>query len=255
MRAIEATGQVLVVVACTMMVSCEPLEGERTTQRTARQAIGNCGTPVSCGAATNLTTTAATAAKLTSDFVMIPRTRWDQLIAEANGNLGALQATNQVREKAVRAASIANDPMASGVFSTALAPPTEGGSFTSNDILVVVDDANVRLDPNSDKIYATSYFIAAVGLSGSSSWMRRGLKIAVEPTMMSGGGRCCGPENVGEQHEPTLGGPGTQPPECSPGPYAYCSGWNTRLRVAGNINHDQRRTQSGRPIVMMRIFP
>ncbi len=254
MRAIVVTGRVLVAVACTMMASCERLEGERSTQRTARQEMGGCGTPVNCGDATNLTTTAVTAVKLESNFVMIPRTRWDQLIAEANGDLGALQATNQVREKAVQAASIANDPMASGVFSTDPAPLTEGGSFTVNDILVVVEDADVRLDPRSDKIYATNYFIAAVGLSGSSSWMRRGLAIAVEPTMMSGGGRCCGPENVGEQHEPTLGGPGTQPPECSPGPYAYCSGWNTRLRVAGSLNHDQRRSQSGRPIIMMRMF-
>lgn len=186
---------------------------------------------------------------------MIPRTAWDEFVASASGNLGALQATNEVRAQAVRVASIANDPMASGVFSTDTAPPSQGGSFTVDDILVVVEDADVRMDPASEQIYATNYFIAPIGVNGSSNnWLRRGLRIAVEPAMMSGGGRCCGPENIGEQLEPTLGGPGTQPPDCSPGPYAYCANWNTRLRPGGTINHDQRRSQMGRPIVTMRMF-
>jgi hypothetical protein len=127
MKSIGASWLML-MVAGAMMVSCEHSENHATNQRTTKQGLGGCE-PFNCGSQTNLTTTAATSVELGSNFVMIPRTRWDQLIAEQSGNLGALQATNEARQQAVRAASIANDPMASGVFSTDPTPQTEGGNF------------------------------------------------------------------------------------------------------------------------------
>jgi len=97
---------------------------------------------------------------------------------------------------------------------------------------------------------ATSYFISAVGLNGNSPWLARGMDIGIQP-LSSGGGRCCGPAAIGEQKTP-LFGPGSTPPDCSPGPIAYCS-WG-QVRPGGSIGHDATRLSVGRPVIPLVMF-
>jgi|GEM_PF-4364571 RHS repeat-associated protein len=188
---------------------------------------------------------------LSSHFVMIPRSAWDYALTHQPngeprpGGLGGLQSTTALRKEAALAAAVANDATALGVVSNAAGA---SGSFSAADILVVVDSATT--DPDSGRVMATSYFISAVGLNGNSPWLARGMDIGVQP-LSSGGGRCCGPAAIGEQKTP-LFGPGSTPPDCSPGPIAYCS-WG-QVRPGGSIGHDATRLSVGRPVIPLVMF-
>ncbi|MFZ5440742.1 MAG: DUF6531 domain-containing protein [Myxococcota bacterium] len=200
----------------------------------------------------NLKTRAIATTKLSSQVVIIPRSAWDLALRfDTNGNprqndLGFYQGTTVLRQEAARIASIANDPVSSGVVAIDEEAP---GQFHPSDILVVVNDP--ARDPASRRIIASDYFIAAVGLDGNAPWMVRGGEIAIEP-LSSGGGRCCGPEVVGEQVSPSGPFPGFTPPTCTPSSNSMCD--FGLLRVGGALRTEAARTSVGRPPIHMVSF-
>ena len=232
--------EVLVAVAVLVAGCSRSSKDAASRVASARDALPSAPTA-------NLFTRSAEQVELGSNFAIIPFEAWQAAVDGYPNDLGGLQRP-ELMPDAVSAAALSNDLWADGAIGSSI---SEELMFSKNDILIVATDAQVYDDGVDRRVIASKFFIAAVGLEGSTPWLARNVSIAINPIAEASGGRCCGPVGSGEQKWPPLD-PGDPLPGCSHGPIAYCD--FGRLRTASQYGQDNRRVQYGREPISLKMY-
>jgi RHS repeat-associated protein len=194
--------------------------------------------------AQNLFNTAWEAQPLAVQFAIVPRSAYEH--AKQLANPSTLFVSTDLTGMAARAASVANDVWTEGAYSAPLQQSAQ--SFGAQDILIVANDPVLTED---GRVLTKDFFIAAMGLSGSTPWIGRGIELAFRPNALGGGGRCCGPSLSGQQETPDL--EFEQPPGCNPSTNA-----NVALCADGAVlakystpNQADTRASFGKPAIKL----